>query len=160
MEVSDTSKETGRILNSDELEVQNLPQRAKWVARENMLLIPNHRNSIKAKRSVTLVPAEWDGAVATSRFIVARTTVPAIYLYHVLNMDIVKERMLTLVSGSSSTEIKFDQLSEIVVPLPEDGDFDLWLEQINNLNREIEESRDLLEVKEKELSLLLTQLYQ
>ena len=160
VEVSDTSKETGRILDSAELEVQNLPQRARWVARENMLLIPNHRNSIKAKRSVALVPAEWDGAVVTSRFIVARTAVPAIYLYHVLNMDIVKERMLTLVSGSSSTEIKFDQLSEIVVPLPEDGDFDLWLEQINNLNRDIEESRGLLEAKEKELSLLLNQLYQ
>ena len=118
VEVGDTDKVTGRIFNVTELEVQQLPSRAKYIAHENMLLIPNHRNSIKAGRSVTLVPADHDGIVVTSRFIVARAKIPAIYLYHILNLDIVKKRMLTLVSGSSSTEVKFDQLSEILVPLP------------------------------------------
>ena len=54
VEVSDTSKETGRILTSTEFEVQNLPQRARWVVRENMLLIPNHRNSIRSGRKCDL----------------------------------------------------------------------------------------------------------
>ena len=159
VEVGDADKVTGRIMGSTEFEVQNLPQRAKWVARENMLLIPNHRNSIRAGRSVTLVPAEWDGAVVTSRFIVARTTIPAIYLYHILNVDIVKERMLSLVTGSSSTEIKFDQLSEIRVPIPRDGDFDLWLERISDLSHEAAESRARMENKEQELRLLMDSLF-
>ena len=159
VEVGDTDKATGRIVNSTEYPVQSLPQRAKWIARENMLMIPNHRNSIRAGRSVTLVPAEWDGTVVTSRFIVARTTVPAIYLYHILNLEIVKQKMLTLVTGSSSTEIKFNELSEIKVPLPIDGDFDLWLEQIRDLNQEIEESRTRMEGKEQELRALMDGLY-
>ena len=159
VEVGDTDKDTGRIINTTELEVQNLPTRAKWVARENMILIPNHRNSIKAGRSVTLVPAEYDGVVVTSRFLVARTTIPAIYLYHILNLDIVKQRILTLVSGSSSTEIKFDQLSEILVPLPEDDDYDLWMEKINLLTAEIDETRSILQSKEQELDSVVSGLY-
>ena len=159
LEVGDTDKRTGRILTTTEYEVQNLPSRARWVARENMLLIPNHRNSIKSGRSVTLVPAEYDGVVVTSRFIVARSTVPAVYLYHILNLDIVQQRVLTLVSGSSSTEVKFDQLAEILVPLPEDDDFDLWLEQVSSLTADIEESRAAMESKEQELQTLLDGLY-
>lgn len=160
IEVGDTDKETGRIMTSTELEIQNLPQRARWVARENMLLIPNHRNSIKSGRSVTLVPTEYDGVVVTSRFIVARSTVPAVYLYHILNLDIVKQRILTLVSGSSSTEVKFDQLSEILVPLPENDDFDLWLERVNFMTSEIEELRTATSQKEMQLQEMFDELYQ
>ena len=159
VEVGDTDKETGRIINAIECEVQNLPQRARWVARENMLLIPNHRNSIKSGRSVTLVTAEYDGVVVTSRFIVARSTVPAVYLYHILNLDIVQQRILTLVSGSSSTEVKFDHLAEILVPLPDDDDFDLWLEQVNTLTSDIDEARAVMESKEQELQSVLDGLY-
>ena len=67
--------------------------------------------------------------------------------------------MLTLVSGSSSTEIKFDQLAEILVPLPEDDDFDLWLEKINNLTVEIEDARSVMETKEQELHTFMDDLY-
>ena len=52
MQVGDTDKETGEIINTTELEVQNLPLRARWVVRENMLLIPNHRNSIQVRTEV------------------------------------------------------------------------------------------------------------
>lgn len=159
VEVSDTDKETGRICNASKMEVQKLPSRAKWIARENLLLIPNHRNSIKAERSVTLVPAEYDGAVVTSRFIVVRAKVPTRYLYHVLNLPIVKQRMVTLVSGSSSTEIKFDQLSEIMVPLPENDDFDLWLERIDSVAVDIEHHRQELARKSEELRGVFQELY-
>ena len=132
VEVGDTDMQTGAITKSREYEICNLPARAKYVVRENMLLLPNHRNSIKAGRSVVLVPREWDGVVVTSRFIVTRSKIPAVYVYHILNLDIVKEKMLRLVSGSSSSEIKFDQLAEIRVPIPESGDFDLFLERLHD----------------------------
>ena len=159
VEVGDADKDTGRICAFTKHEVQHLPSRAKWIARENLLLIPNHRNSIKAGRSVTLVPPEHDGDVVTSRFIVVRSKVPARYLYHVLNLPIVKQRMLTLVSGSSSTEIKFDQLSEIMVPLPENDDFDLWLERIDSLTAEIEHHREALHDRSQELQRVFQELY-
>ena len=88
-----------------------------------------------------------------------RSKVPAIYLYHVLNLDIVKERMLTLVSGSSSTEIKFAQLAEVLVPLPEDDDFDLWLEKIGSLTAKIEQRRIALRQAQGELEAVFQKLY-
>ena len=117
-----------------------------------MLLIPNHRNSIKAGRSVVLVPPEGDGLVVTSRFIVAQSRVPAVYLYHILNLDIVKEKMLRLVSGSSSTEIKFQQLKEIRIPMPESGDFDLFLENLNSRRARVDQLRNELAREQQELS--------
>jgi type I restriction enzyme M protein len=159
IEVGDTDKTTGKILHSTEYEIRSLPARAKFVARENMLLIPNHRNSIKSGRSPVLVPAEYDGAVVTSRFIVVRSKIPTIYLYYILNLDIVKERMLRLVSGSSSTEIKFEQLCEIRVPMPDDGDFDLFLETLNSKRTEVERLRSALAAKEQDLEATFRRLY-
>lgn len=159
IEVGDTDKETGRILSAQEYEIRNLPSRAKYVIRENMLLIPNHRNSIKAGRSVVLVPPEYDGCVATSRFIVVRTTIPATYLYHILNLDFVKAKMLTLVSGSSSTEVKFDQLSDILVPLPQEEDFDLFLDRLQGLRDEIDQARAVLFEKQSSLDGMMRGLY-
>jgi type I restriction enzyme M protein len=160
LEVGDTDKETGRILRVTEYQIGKLPARAKYIVRENMLLIPNHRNSIKSGRSVVLVPPEYDGVVATSRFIAARSKVPASYLLEILNLDFVKAKMLTLVTGSSSTEIKFEQLREIVVPLPEGGDFDLFLERIDEERRGVEEARALLARRQQTLDGLMRSLYQ
>ena len=160
VEVGDTDKTTGVVLTTTEYEVQKLPARAKYVARENMLLIPNHRNSIKARRSVVLVPPAHDGVIVTSRFIAVRAKVPAVYLYHVLNLDMVKEKMLRLVSGSSSTEVKFEQLSEIQVPLPESGDFDLFLETLNAKRSEVEALRAALNERQEELQGVFRELYE
>ena len=159
VEVGDTNVDTGEIESFQEYEICNLPARAKYIARPNMLLLPNHRNSIKAGRSVVLVPPEHDGVVVTSRFIPARSNVPAVYLYHILNLDIVKERMLHLVSGSSSTEIKFNQLEEIRVPLPESGDFDLFLEKLHVRSTKVDRLRVALAKEQEELAHVFRSLY-
>lgn len=159
LEVGDTDKETGAILSTTPFPVSELPSRAKYVVRENMLLIPNHRNSIKAKRSVVLVTSEYDGLIVTSRFIAVRTLVPAEYLYQVLNLDFVKEKMLTLVSGSSSTEVKFDQLAEILVPMPSEGDFELFLERLRDMREEVAAARENLAAKLGVLDSRIRELY-
>lgn len=159
VEVGDTDPETGKIVGWTEYEIGKLPSRAKFIARENMLLIPNHRNSVRSGRSVVLVPAEFDGVVVTSRFIVARTKVPALYLKHVLNLPFVREKMLRLVSGSSSTELKLDQLRDIMVPLPEEGDFDLFIERLEELTTEIDQARAQLLEKVASRDRLVTDLY-
>ena len=159
IEVGDTDPDTGAIISSEEFEIRNLPGRAKYIARENMLLIPNHRNSIKSGRSVVLVPPEYDGIVVTSRFIATRSKIPAIYLYHILNLAVVKEKMLRLVSGSSSTEIKLDQLNEILVALPESGDFDLFLENIEKKQKTISKLKEELTREEEGLEDVFRGLY-
>ena len=159
VQVGDTDPASGAIVSWRDYPVCELPQRAKYIARENMLLLPNHRNSINAGRSVVLVPPEHDGTVVTSRFIVLRPKVPAVYLYHVLNLPIVKERMLGLVSGSSSTELKFSELSEVRVPLPEGGDFDLFLERVATHRKRIDTLSQELRDEETALSAMFEAMY-
>lgn len=159
IEVGDTDISTGAIISTKEYEIRDLPARAKYVVRENMLLIPNHRNSIKAGRSVVLVSREYDGLVVTRRFIAVRSKMPAVYLYHILNLDIVKEEMLRMVSGSSSTEIKFAQFEEILVPLPASGDFDLFLENVDARREKVSRLKTDLKEKELELENLFGSLY-
>jgi hypothetical protein len=71
----------------------------------------------------------------------------------------VKERMLRLVSGSSSTEIKFDQLAEIMVPLPDEGDFELFIEGLQKISSDIEQTRSTLATKMKERDRMISDLY-
>jgi len=160
IEVGDTDKKSGKILKHTAYRVSDLPSRAKYIIRENNLLIPNHRNSIKAKRSVVLVPAEYDGDVCTSRFIAVRPKIPALYLYYILNLDFIKEAMLRLVSGSSSTEVKFDQLKNLYIPIPPGEDFDLFIDDIVRLREEIADLDQQLSEKHTKLKSRFLQLYE
>jgi len=159
IEVGDTDKQSGKIMQHTEYKVCNLPSRAKYMIRENNLLIPNHRNSIKAKRSVILVPHEYDGAVCTSRFIAVRPKIPALYLYCILNLDFIKEAMLRLVSGSSSTEVKFDQLKDLYIPIPPGEDFDLFVDDIVGLREEIIDLQQQIDEKRTQLEDRFLELY-
>ncbi len=140
-EVSDTDAKTGVITGHEQYEMQKLPLRAGFYVRTNDILIPNHRNSIKAKRSVVVVPAEYDGAVCTSRFTVVRPKVSPLYLYHVLNLDFVKETMLRLAAGSSSSDIDNGHLKDIFIPIPPHDDYDTFDKEV----REMEEGIAALE---------------
>lgn len=151
LEVGDTDKINGMIVSSQEYQMSSLPSRARYIIHENNLLIPNHRNSINAKRSVVLVTAEHDGYVCTSRFIVVRPKIPALYLYYILNLDFIKESLLRLVSGSSSTEVKFEQMKEIYIPIPRGEDFDLFIDNITRLRSEIINIESALKFKKDEL---------
>lgn len=138
LEVGGADPLTGEILKLDEYAACDLPSRAKWIVRENMVLFPNHRNSIAAKRAPVLVPQEHDGIVATSRFIPFRCKVAPPYAYHILNSDIVKEKLLKTVTGGSSTEIKWDIIKDIPVPLPSSDEIDTFLADIIDIQSKME----------------------
>jgi len=105
-EVGGCDPATGRIQELKEYTAHELPSRAKWIVRvrEGMVLVPNHRNSIASGRAPVLITEEHDGIVITSRFIPLFCKVPSNYVYHILNLEIVKGKLLTTVTGSSSTE--------------------------------------------------------
>ena len=151
LEVGGVNPKTGKILELKEYDLHNLPSRAKYIVRPGMVLIPNHRNSIAAKRSPVLITDEHDGIVVTSRFIPFFCKVPASYVYHILNLDVTKEKMLTMVTGSSSTEIKWDVIKEIPVPMPPNNDFDTFLADVIEIESKIELHQKLLEDKKESL---------
>jgi hypothetical protein len=154
LEVGDVDQSTGEILNTTEYMACDLPSRAKYIVRAGMILFPNHRNSIAAKRAPVLVGEDYDGIVVTSRFIPLFCKVPPAYVYHILNLDFIKEKLLTMVSGGSSTEIKWDTIKDIPIPMPPGGDFDSFIadvlemeSKLSQLNTRIHEIQTLLSRK-------------
>ena len=151
LEVGGVDPETGKIVELNDYDIRDLPSRAKYIVRSGMVLMPNHRNSIAAKRAPVLITDDYDGIVVTSRFIPFFCKVPSSYVYHILNLDVTKEKMLTMVTGSSSTEIKWDVIKEIPVPMPPNNDFDTFLADVIEIESKIESHQKLLEDKKEAL---------
>jgi type I restriction enzyme M protein len=152
LEVNGADPKTGKILGLKEYKAYELPSRAKFIARQGMVLLPNHRNSLAAGRSPVLITEEYDGIVVTSRFIPLFCKVPPTYVYHILNLDIMKRKLLTTVTGSSSTEIKWDVIKKIPVPTPPDGDYDTFLADVLELESKIDKYNKLLNENQETLN--------
>ena len=68
--------------------------------------------------------------------------------------------MLRLVSGSSSTEVKFDQLEDLYILIPPGEDFDLFIDDIVRLREEIADIDQQLSEKRTKLKSRFLQLYE
>lgn len=152
LEVSGADPMTGEIVELKEYKAYELPSRAKYVVREGMVLLPNHRNSIASGRAPVLITEEYDGIVVTSRFIPLFCKVPPAYVYHLLNLSVMKEKFLKTVTGGSSTEIKWDVIKNLPVPVPPNGDYDTFLADIMELESKIDRYAKILNEKRDELS--------
>lgn len=152
LEVSGADPTSGKIIELNEYAAYELPSRAKWIVREGMVLLPNHRNSIASGRSPVLITDEHDGIVVTSRFIPLFCKVPPAYVYHLLNLNLMKQKLLTTVTGSSSTEIKWDVISKLPVPVPDNEDYDTFLADVMELESKIQKHATLLEERRKEMA--------
>jgi restriction endonuclease S subunit len=124
-----------------------------------MVLMPNHRNSIASGRSPVLITEEYDGIVVTSRFIPLFCKVPPAYVFNLLNLDIMKQKMLKTVTGSSSTEVKWNVIKDIVVPTPDKQDYDTFLADVMELESKITKYCKLMEDSRKELNQKFTNLF-
>jgi len=151
LEVSGSDQNTGAIVELSEYKAEELPSRAKWIVRSNMVLLPNHRNSIAAHRSPVLVDEEHDGIVVTSRFIPLFCKVPAAFVYYLLKLRVVQEKLLTTVTGGSSTEIKWDIIKKIPVPVPDNEDYDTFLSEVLELESKINHNREQMLANENRL---------
>lgn len=159
LEVSGANATTGLIEKMNNYQAHDLPSRAKWIVREGMILLPNHRNSIAARRSPVLVDEDHDGIVVTSRFIPLFCKVPAHYVYYLLKLPQLQDKLLTTVTGGSSTEIKWDVIKKISVPIPKDGDYDSFVADVLELESRIENARNQAAVNETKMLELFNNLF-
>ncbi len=67
--------------------------------------------------------------------------------------------MLKLVSGSSSTEVNFEQLRDLYIPIPPGEDFDLFIDDITTLREDIRNIERQLISKRGELQNRFEKLY-
>ncbi len=159
LEVSGADAATGKIKDVVECKAEELPSRAKWIVRPDMVLLPNHRNSIAAHRSPVLVDEDHDGIVVTSRFIPLFCKVPSAFVYYLLRLQSVQDKLLTTVTGGSSTEIKWAVIKNIPVPVPKSRDYDTFLSEVLELESKIEHGQELARTNEQRLIGLFNALF-
>jgi type I restriction enzyme M protein len=159
LEVSGADPGTGKVEHLVQYRATELPSRAKWIVREGMVLLPNHRNSIAAGRSPVLIDEDHDGIVVTSRFIPLFCKVPAPFVYYLLRLPQLQEKLLTTVTGGSSTEIKWDVIRKISVPVPRNRDYDSFLSEVLELESKIDLGRAQIVSNESKLLKLFNALF-
>lgn len=156
-EIGDTDKETGAIRSIRVIDPKDIPSRARWIVRANQILLPNHRNSLRAKRSPVLVPEQYDGYVTTSRFFALLPKVDPLYLLYALRTDFVRDQLIRQASGSFP-ELRPRDLNQILIPVPEDRDIDRVAEHLASLDSEITALHRQLMSKRNEAETTLTSL--
>jgi type I restriction enzyme M protein len=144
IETSDVDLESGIIISSAQVTGKMAPNRATYVLKEGDFLIPNAMHCI---RGVCIVPKEYEGFVATNRFLVVKPKtdiINPVYLYHLLKQPAIHYLLKQQSTGEINPGLTFDALSRVMVPVP-----DLKEEQNQIVDKIKEEERKKAELVEK-----------
>lgn len=144
IETSDVDLENGMIISSTQVTGKMAPNRATYILREGDFLIPNAMHCI---RGVCIVPKEYDGFVATNRFLVVKPKTELInplYLYYLLKQPAIHFLLKQQSSGEINPGITFEALSKVLVPVPDSKE-----EQNQIVDKIKEEERKKAELVEK-----------
>lgn len=136
LEVRDVNPKTG-ILVPTERKASSLPSRAKYeLDGEELILLPNARNSLESGRSIIKVKEGTRGLIVTNRFLPLRPLVNPDFLVMVLNSPFVRKQLIAACRGAGSPDLNRDKLQEIMVPVPNSNDLssiDAFMEPVVDL---------------------------
>lgn len=119
IETNDVNLITGEIFPNIQITKKDLPNRAKYILRENDILIPNARDCV---RGVAMASKQHEGYVVTNRFFVVRHNEDLVdlkYLYYLLNLPEIHYLLKKQATGEINPSIPADNLALIQVPVPE-----------------------------------------
>ena len=119
IEINSVSRETGEASFS-KLPVQKAPSRAQLIVQKDDIIIsltrPHHG-------SIALINDDLDGCIASTGFAILREikdpTLNRTYLYSLLRSQLCLPQMLQRSSGGNYPAITTDQLTRILIPIPE-----------------------------------------
>ena len=144
LEVSAFDPSTGDV-ESNKIKhctIAELPSRATYELNgEELLLLPNARNSLESGREIILVGKAVAGHILTNRFTPLIPMVNSQYLLKILNMEFVRNQMILACRGAGSPDLKADKLETIMVPVPNKNDLssiDGFMEGISDLTAQKE----------------------
>ncbi len=128
-EVNNCDINTGEVRVVNEVSGYELKKknRIRQVVHTGDILLPNHRDSLKAKtadgsgRSVVLVLPELDGVLTTDRFLILEPLVDPNYVVALLNSKRLREMLIPHSRGSASLDVRPGVLEKILVPHPDHG---------------------------------------
>jgi restriction endonuclease S subunit len=121
VELGDIDNRTGKISSYDEISSDDAPSRARWIIKENDILVPTLRGSSK---NMALVDSVFDGCIASSGF--AIFSVPEGLRYYVLALlrsPIVQLQYEQKATGSIMPDVQHEVLENFYLPIPKDEKF-------------------------------------
>jgi len=132
--------------------IGTLPSRATYEMNgEELILLPNARNSLESRRKIIRVGEEMKGFILTNRFLPLRPRVNPEYLVMILNTDFVRNQLISTCRGAGSPDLREKKLAEVMIPLPEGNDIssiDSYMEAISDklaLRKKLEQDLERLQ---------------
>ena len=118
IELGDVDIRTGKISSYEEISGDKPPRRAKWIIKENDILVPTLRGSSK---NAAIVDADLDGCIASSGFVIFSASEDLLYyLLAVLRSPIVQLQYEQKSTGSIMSDVQPDVLADFYIPIPND----------------------------------------
>ena len=143
LEVGDFDPISGQITSSKKYKPRELPSRATYELNgDELILLPNARNSLESKRRVILVGEETRSFILTNRFTPMIPNVNPHYLIMLLNTDFVRNQMIQACRGAGSPDLRENKLDSIMIPVPDKTN-------LFSIDGFMEESADLLAERSK-----------
>jgi type I restriction enzyme M protein len=143
VEVRDFDPENGDF-SYNEHKISTLPSRATYELNgEELILLPNAKNSLESRRKVIKVGEEMKGLIMTNRFLPLRPRVNPDYLVMMLNTDFVKDQLIAICRGAGAPDFREHQLSEVVIPVPDSSDLSSIDSFMENISDQLAEKKDL-----------------
>ena len=160
-EVRDFDPETGEFKYRI-CKYNTLPSRATYELNgDDLVLLPNARNSLESRRKVIKINSNLKGIVLTNRFLPLRPKVNIDFIVWALNSDFVRDQLISVCRGAGSPDFRESKLSEIKVPVPNNNDLstiDAFMEkiednliEINDLEQKLDEIKEDTNLKFREL---------
>jgi restriction endonuclease S subunit len=148
VEVGDFDPETGAFTYTEH-KIATLPSRATYELNgEELILLPNAKNSLESRRKVIKVKEEMKGLIMTNRFLPLRPRVNPEYLVLMLNTDFVKDQLIAICRGAGAPDFRETKLSEVMIPVPDSSDLSSIDSFMENVADKLAEKR----AKEKEIA--------
>jgi len=133
VDINKVNKEIGNIDDFQEKLLLNLPTRARQFIKENDVLVPS---PIFSKKSVAIVPKEFDGQICSTGFQIIETTSleEAIVYFGIFKSSIMQKQMYYIHSGSAQPNVSSRDFKEnLLVPIPKGKWRDKFFTQAKNI---------------------------
>ncbi|HUE81255.1 MAG TPA: hypothetical protein VMM84_04005, partial [Pyrinomonadaceae bacterium] len=149
VQVRDFDPETGAF-EYTEHKIATLPSRATYelTGDEELILLPNAKNSLESRRKVIRVKEEVKGLIMSNRFLPLRPRVNPEYLVMMLNSDFVKDQLIDICRGAGAPDFRSSDLSKVMIPVPDSNDLSSIDSFMENLVDQLADKR----AKQKEIA--------
>lgn len=136
LEVRDFDPLNGKY-NPTDRRVTELPSRATYELNgEELILLPNAKNSLESKRRVIKIDSTSNGMILTNRFLPLRPKVNPEFLLLTLNTEFVREQIIQKCTGAGSPDLNVKKLDAVMIPVPDPNDLstiDSFMESVEDL---------------------------